>query len=224
MRTLIIDDDVISNNRLDKALKKQGYTCDIVESLKDGKYYLDIRHYDLVLISETLADRNIFEVVEQIKKDTPKTVIMVISTREDNKNEIEALLTGADDFISKPFNLDVLIAHIQASLGFNDNKSIKIEGLTINPKQEKITYQERELELPGKPFEVLTFLAQHRDQILSKEQILEALWIDPEFVTPQVIDVAIQQIRQKIDKRFGITTIETTRCRGYRFIFPKKIK
>lgn len=88
-----------------------------------------------MLISETLADINIFEVVEQIKKDTPKTVIMVISTRKDNKNEIEALLTGADDFISKPFNLDALIAHIQASLGFNDNKSIKIEGLTINPEQ-----------------------------------------------------------------------------------------
>ena len=114
-----------------------------------------------------------------------------------------------------------MLARIDARVEMND-KIIKIEDLTINPGEEIITYKEQSNTLIGKPLEVLTHLAKHRDQIVSKEQLLDALWIDPEFVTPQVIDVAISQIRQKIDKPFGITTIETVGRRGYRFIFPKE--
>jgi two-component system OmpR family response regulator len=75
--------------------------------------------------------------------------------------------------------------------------------------------------LRGKPFDVFTHLARHRDQIVSKEQLLDALWVEPELVTPNVIDVAVTQIRQKIDKRLGITTIETVQRRGYRFCYPQ---
>lgn len=224
MRTLIIDDDVISNKLLTEALKKQSYQCDVVESLKDGQYYLNIRHYYLVLISETLADVNTLDLIDEIKKDTPKTAIIVISARDDNKSEIEALRAGADDYIRKPFDIDVLLARIAARLGSNGSNLIEIDDLTINPDEEKITYQDREIALTGKSFEVLTHLAKHRDQIVSKEQILDALWEEPELVTPQVIDVAISQIRQKIDNPLGITTIETIRRRGYRFIFPNEVK
>ena len=73
-----------------------------------------------------------------------------------------------------------------------------------------------------KPFEVLTHLARHSDQIVSKEQLLDAIWEEPELVTPNVIEVAINQIRQKMDKPLNISTIETVRRRGYRFCFPKK--
>ncbi|EAJ3889862.1 homeostatic response regulator transcription factor HsrA, partial [Campylobacter jejuni] len=72
------------------------------------------------------------------------------------------------------------------------------------------------------PFEVLTHLARHSDQIVSKEQLLDAIWEEPELVTPNVIEVAINQIRQKMDKPLNISTIETVRRRGYRFCFPKK--
>ena len=99
---------------------------------------------------------------------------------------------------------------------------IKIDDLTIDPDEEKITYQGTEIELKGKPFEVLTHLARHSDQIVSKEQLLDAIWEEPELVTPNVIEVAINQIRQKMDKPLNISTIETVRRRGYRFCFPKK--
>ena len=75
--------------------------------------------------------------------------------------------------------------------------------------------------MKGKPFEVLTHLARHRDQIVSKEQLLDAIWEEPELVTPNVIEVAINQIRQKMDKPLCISTIETVRRRGYRFCYPK---
>lgn len=223
MRILIIEDEVTLNKMLAEGLKEFGYQSDVVETLKDGEYYLDIRNYDLVLMDWMLSDGNSVDIIGDIKTKTPKTVVVVLSARDDNESEIEALRSGADDYIRKPFDFDVLIARIEARLRFGGSNIIEIEDLIINPEEEKITYKEQEIELKGKPFEVLTHLARHRDQIVSKEQLLDAIWEEPELVTPNVIEVAINQIRQKMDKPLGITTIETVRRRGYRFCFPKEI-
>lgn len=223
MRILIIEDEVTLNKMLAEGLKEFGYQSDVVETLKDGEYYLDIRNYDLVLMDWMLPDGNSVDIIDDIKSNTPKTAVVVISARDDNESEIEALRAGADDYIRKPFDFDVLIARIEARLRFGGSNIIEIEDLTINPEEEKITYKENEIELKGKPFEVLTHLARHRDQIVSKEQLLDAIWEEPELVTPNVIEVAINQIRQKMDKPLNITTIETVRRRGYRFCFPKEI-
>jgi len=223
MRILIIEDEVTLNKMLAEGLKEFGYQSDVVETLKDGEYYLDIRNYDLVLMDWMLPDGNSIDIIGDIKTNTPKTVVVVLSARDDNESEIEALRAGADDYIRKPFDFDVLIARIEARLRFGGSNIIEIEDLTINPEEEKITYKENEIELKGKPFEVLTHLARHRDQIVSKEQLLDAIWEEPELVTPNVIEVAINQIRQKMDKPLNITTIETVRRRGYRFCFPKEI-
>jgi two-component system OmpR family response regulator len=223
MRILIIEDEVTLNKTLAEGLKEFGYQSDVVETLKDGEYYLDIRNYDLVLTDWMLPDGNAIDILPDIKAKTPKTVIVVLSARDDNESEIAALRAGADDYIRKPFDFDVLVARLEAGLRFGGSNIIEIEDLTINPEEEKIIYKEKEIELKGKPFEVLTHLARHRDQIVSKEQLLDAIWEEPELVTPNVIEVAINQIRQKMDKPLGITTIETVRRRGYRFCFPKEV-
>ncbi|MDD2780228.1 homeostatic response regulator transcription factor HsrA [Sulfuricurvum sp.] len=223
MRILIIEDEVTLNKTLAEGLKEFGYQSDVVETLKDGEYYLDIRNYDLILMDWMLPDGNSVDIIPDIKTNTPKTVVVVLSARDDNQSEIDALRAGADDYIRKPFDFDVLVARIEARLRFGGSNIIEIDDLIINPEEEKIIYKEKEIELKGKPFEVLTHLARHRDQIVSKEQLLDAIWEEPELVTPNVIEVAINQIRQKMDKPLGITTIETVRRRGYRFCFPKEV-
>jgi len=223
MRILIIEDEVTLNKMLAEGLKEFGYQSDVVETLKDGEYYLDIRNYDLVLMDWMLPDGNSVDIIADIKAKTPKTAVIVLSARDDNESEIEALRSGADDYIRKPFDFDVLVARLEARLRFGGSNIIEIEDLIINPEEEKITYKDQDIELKGKPFEVLTHLARHRDQIVSKEQLLDAIWEEPELVTPNVIEVAINQIRQKMDKPLNITTIETVRRRGYRFCFPKEV-
>ncbi|KIM11020.1 MAG: chemotaxis protein CheY [Sulfuricurvum sp. PC08-66] len=223
MRILIIEDEVTLNKMLAEGLKEFGYQSDVVENLKDGEYYLDIRNYDLILMDWMLPDGNGVDIIPTIKQTSPKSVIVVLSARDDKESEIEALRAGADDYIRKPFDFDVLVARIEARLRFGGSNIIEIEDLIINPEEEKITYKEQDIELKGKPFEVLTHLARHRDQIVSKEQLLDAIWEEPELVTPNVIEVAINQIRQKMDKPLNITTIETVRRRGYRFCFPKEV-
>jgi two-component system OmpR family response regulator len=222
MRILIIEDEITLNKTLAEGLKEFGYQSDVVETLKDGEYYLDIRNYDLILMDWMLPDGNSVDIIPDIKANTPKTAVVVLSARDDNESEITALRAGADDFIRKPFDFDVLVARLEARLRFGGSNIIEIEDLIINPEEEKIIYKDKEIELKGKPFEVLTHLARHRDQIVSKEQLLDAIWEEPELVTPNVIEVAINQIRQKMDKPLNITTIETVRRRGYRFCFPKE--
>jgi two-component system OmpR family response regulator len=219
-----MDDDVQLSGELSRLLGEHNYQCDVVESMGDAKYYLDIRNYDLVLLGwGNSTSASTLSVIGEIKKDAHKTSVIVISERLDKESEIEALRSGADDYIRKPLDEDILLIRIEAKLRFGASNIIEIEELIINPEEEKIIYQGNEIELKGKPFEVLTHLAMHKDQIVSKEQLLDAIWEEPELVTPNVIEVAINQIRQKMDKPLDITTIETVRRRGYRFCFPKKI-
>ncbi|MEA1954514.1 MAG: homeostatic response regulator transcription factor HsrA [Campylobacterota bacterium] len=222
MRVLIIENEVGLGKTLSQLLVENGYQCDEAENLGDAKYYLDIRNYDLVLFGWEEQDDSQITLIAEIKKNAHKTSVIVLS-HSGKEGEIRALRAGADDFILKPLDYDILLVRIEAKLRFGASNIIEIEDLIINPEEEKIIYQGEEIELKGKPFEVLTHLAMHKDQIVSKEQLLDAIWEEPELVTPNVIEVAINQIRQKMDKPLEITTIETVRRRGYRFCFPKKI-
>ena len=170
-----------------------------------------------------LPDGDWNELSKIVKNRSSRTGVVIISAKDDKESEIEALKSGADDFIKKPFDFDILLARIEARLRFGGTNIIEIDDLIINPDEEKIEYAGVEIELKGKPFEVLTHLARHRDQIVSKEQLLDAIWEEPELVTPNVIEVAINQIRQKMDKPLNISTIETIRRRGYRFCYPNQV-
>ena len=223
MRILIIEDEISLNKTITEGLNEFNYQTDVAENLKDGEYYISIRNYDLVLVDWMLPDGNGLEIINQVKSRSPRTAVVVISAKDEAKDEVEALKAGADDFLAKPFDFNVLVARIEARLRFGGTNLIEIEDLVINPDEEKITYKGQEIELKGKPFEVLTHLARHRDQIVSKEQLLDAIWEEPELVTPNGIEGAINQIRQKMDKPLNIATIETVRRRGYRFCYPKGI-
>jgi two-component system OmpR family response regulator len=224
MRVLIVEDDATLSKTISDKLIEDDFQVDIAENLGDAKYYIDIRNYDLVLVSwSQTTDKSTINMITDIKNKAHKTSVIVLSELDDKQSEIDALRSGADDFIRKPLDFDILLVRIEAKLRFGASNIIEIEDLIINPEEEKIIYQGNEIELKGKPFEVLTHLAMHKDQIVSKEQLLDAIWEEPELVTPNVIEVAINQIRQKMDKPLEITTIETVRRRGYRFCFPKEI-
>ncbi|MFK5976316.1 MAG: homeostatic response regulator transcription factor HsrA [Sulfurovum sp.] len=223
MRILIIEEEVELGEKIAAKLISEGYQADRAENVGDAKYFIDIRNYDLVLISWAESSKSIIDLIPSIKTEDYKTSVIILSEFKDKENEIKALKAGADDFIRKPLDFDILLVRIEAKLRFGVSNIIEIDDLIINPEEEKIIYKGEEIELKGKPFEVLTHLAMNKDQIVSKEQLLDAIWEEPELVTPNVIEVAINQIRQKMDKPLGITTIETVRRRGYRFCFPREI-
>jgi two-component system OmpR family response regulator len=183
---------------------------------------------DLIVSDWHIVEPTIATLALALKRGTRQVSLIAISENPSKEELIDALNKGADDYCQTPFidgELDLsllrlLEARIEARLRFGGTNVIDAGELVIDPDEEKIYYLQREIELKGKPFEVLTHLARNRDQIISKEQLLDAIWEEPELVTPNVIEVAINQIRQKMDKPLGINTIETVRRRGYRFCFP----
>ncbi|GAA8029576.1 response regulator-like transcription factor HsrA [Helicobacter pylori] len=218
MRVLLIEKNSVLGGEIEKGLNVKGFMADVTENLEDGEYLMDIRNYDLVMVS----DKNALSFVSRIKEKHSSIVVLVSSDNPTSEEEVHAFEQGADDYIAKPYrSIKALVARIEARLRFWGSNAIEIGDLTISPDEEKIIYKGREVEVKGKPFEVLTHLARHRDQIVSKEQLLDAIWEEPEMVTPNVIEVAINQIRQKMDKPLGISTVETVRRRGYRFCYPK---
>jgi two-component system OmpR family response regulator len=228
MKILIIEDNKDYSKQLADKLKEKGYDPNSVNSLSSAEKELEQTIYNLIFINWSLAKEKTVEFIHEVKKSGKKSSIIVLSDTNDKYDEITALNGGADDYFRMPFengklhegDFSVLNARMDARLRFGGTNVISIDDLVIDPDEEKIFYQGKEIELKGKPFEVLTHLAKHRDQIVSKEQLLDAIWEEPELVTPNVIEVAINQIRQKMDKPLGIGTIETVRRRGYRFCFP----
>ena len=219
MRFLIAENDSALNKMIQKALEEHNYKSDEALNLQDAKYFTNIRNYDLIIVDLSFSKKEIISFIEDIRTNFPITKIIIISDDVSIDTEIEILKAGADDYIHKPLHFELLIARIESKIRFANSKQIVIKDLVISPNDESVMYQSQVIELKGKPFEVFTHLAKHPNQIISKEQLLDAIWEEPELVTPNVIEVAINQIRQKIDKPLGITTVETVRRRGYKFSF-----
>jgi two-component system OmpR family response regulator len=223
LRFLVAESDLTLNQMIQKALNNNGYKTDEALSIADAKYYTNIRNYDLIIIDYSFGKKNISNFINEIRTNFTTTKIIVISDENDIQTEIDVLKIGADDYIKKPLHFELLIARIESKIRFGNFKQIQIKDLIISPNEEKIVFNSKVIELKGKPFEVFTHLAKHPNQIISKEQLLDAIWEEPELVTPNVIEVAINQIRQKIDKPLGITTVETVRRRGYKHHFQQVI-
>lgn len=222
MRILVIEKNHESSERLIRELAKNSkYQLDIAFNIKDGEYHISVRSYDLVLSGWSLPDGSAEDVIFIVKGKYPKVPVIVLGDRE-AAHEVRSFKCGADDYLAYPINPEVLLVRIQARLKLWDSNILEIGDLVIMPDEERVIYKGTEMEVKGKPFEVLTHLARQKGQIVSKDQLLNAIWDEPELVTPNVIEVAINQIRQKMDKPLGISTIETVRRRGYRFCYPTR--
>lgn len=221
MRILIVDSDKESVESLTKELEKHSYQVDLALNIKDGEYHISVRSYDVVLGGWILSDGGAQDIINIVRGKNQKVPIIILGDNN-YEHEINSFKYGADDYIPHPLNFRVLMARIHARLKLIDSNLIEIGDLVIIPDEERVTFKGKEVEVKGKPFEVLTHLARQKGQIISKDQLLNAIWDEPELVTPNVIEVAINQIRQRMDKPLRINTIETVRRRGYRFCYPKK--
>jgi two-component system OmpR family response regulator len=222
MRLLVVEKDETLNDLITKSLHEAGYKTDEAFTIKDAKYFLDIRHYNLIIVDANFGMSEVFKFIDYAKELYPLIKIIVISDDMSVESEIKTLKMGADDYIKKPLHFDLLITRVNVALRGGKESQIKIKDLIIVKDEEKIIYKGKESYLKGKAFEVFMHLARYPNQVISKEQLLDAIWEEPELVTPNVIEVAINQIRQKVDKVFKIDTIKTIRRRGYKFSYPKE--
>ena len=226
MKILIIEDQEKLAQLLKKGLKREGITADYVLDGEAGQKRIEIHHrdYDLIVLDLMLPKRSGLEVCTNVRELGVATPILVLTAKDDVQDKINLLNAGADDYLSKPFSFDELLARIRAILrrpkpSYN-NTEIKAGDFVLIPRTRKITYKDKELILTLKEFSILEYFMRHPNQVVSREELITNSWDFDVDAFNNVVDVYINRLRNKIEKGRSEkrldNVIETVRGVGYR--------
>ncbi|NPA71441.1 MAG: response regulator transcription factor [Gammaproteobacteria bacterium] len=218
MRILLLEKEVLLQREAVAGLKYLGYQVDVVETLEKAKFYSDIRHYDFVLISSLGWVQGDYDRLEFLRNRSSKTALMLLSSVEYELVKLELAEEGCIDW---PCTGETLVECIEAFRSRTQLNKVVVGSLVIDPADKSVCYEGVNVGLKGKPFEVLAYLANHGDEEISTAELLNALWLDPDTVSPSIVSVAIKQIRNTIDHRFGVTTVREGKA-GYCFCILKQ--
>lgn len=216
MKILIIEDEPKIGYNLEKGLKNEGYETQLIN---DGDKAMDeiSKYYDLVLIDIMLPGVSGIEIAKHIKIENPKTKIIFLTSKSMLEDKLYGFENGADDYITKPFSYEELLARIKAVLRReNQSNQIKLKDLIIDLNEQLIYKDQNSIKLSKKEFDILKFLAINKEKVFNKEEIIEKIWGIDADVLPNTVEVFVKSIRDKVEKPFGITVIETIRGFGYK--------
>ena len=218
MKILLAEDEVDLNNVVTRYLKKNGYSVDSVLDGEEALDYLEYGEYDLVILDIMMPKVDGFEVIKKLRDKGNHTSVLMLTARDSADDKVKGLDLGADDYIVKPFDFNELMARIRAVVrrkyGNSSNKLV-IGDLILDISEKSVTRAGKQIELTGKEYEVLEYLMQSKNRILSRDQIKEHVWDFDYEGDSNIIDVLIKNIRKKIDVEDGKQIIYTKRGLGY---------
>lgn len=223
MRILIVEDEANLASVIQRGLEGQGYQAPIAGSGEDALLFVRTEPVDLVLLDIGLPDRDGQEVLGELRRLRRDLPVIMVTARDDMPSKIGALDRGADDYITKPFNFDELLARIRALTRRSDQaQSVAIEwqGLRIDLLSHRVWRDEVEVSLSRREFALLEYFARNPGRLLSRQQILAAVW-DYDFEgESNIVDVYVRYLRNKLDRTGEASLFTTIRGNGYRFDPP----
>lgn len=209
MKVLIAEDDENMCKILKLYLQKEGYTVDIVLNGEDAISYLEINKVELLLLDWMLPRKNGIEVCREIKLMNIPIKIIMITAKTTTDNELLGLTVGADDYIRKPFDMNVLLLRIKKLCHLEDE--LKFRDIVLNPATHEVFKNHQVIELTKKEFELLQYFLSNPNIVLSREQILGQVWGIDYFGEIRTVDTHIRRLRKKI----GCSYIQTKIGTGY---------
>jgi len=226
-KILIIEDEITIAELERDYLEIAGFEAEIANNGTLGLQMANENHYDLIILDLMLPGMNGFDVCKKIR-EKHKIPVLMVSARKEDIDKIRGLGLGADDFITKPFSPNELVARVKAHLAIYDRlvgdttkpQELRIRNLTIQPAARRVLLDDREITLTATEFDLLYFLANNPDQVFSKEILLDRIWGVDYFGDGATVTVHIGKLRDKIDKpNQGKTSpfLETVWGAGYRF-------
>jgi DNA-binding response OmpR family regulator len=219
MRILVVDDERTLALALKRGLQAEGASVDIALSGTDGLWMAQENPYDALILDIMLPGINGFEICNRLRQENNWTPILMLTAKEGEMDEAEALDAGADDYLTKPFSYVVLQARLRALLrrGVKERPSILTVGdLTLDPAARRCERAGSEINLTPREFSILEYLMRHRDEVVSKRDVLDHVW-DYDFEgDANIVEVYVRYLRNKVDRPFGRHAIETVRGAGYR--------
>jgi two-component system, OmpR family, response regulator PhoP len=220
MRILVIEDETELRELLGRALKKEGYAVDLCADGTEGAYYATEFPIDLAIIDLGLPGQSGLEIVRAARKRERKFPILILTARSDWQDKVEALELGADDYVTKPFRLEEVIARVQALLrrsAGHASPEVEVGPLKVNLSSQVAELNGTSLDLTAFEYRVLEYFLLRPAQVVSKMELNEHLYDEDADPDSNVIEVIIGRLRKKLDPDGDWQPIETLRGRGYRF-------
>jgi DNA-binding response OmpR family regulator len=224
MRILVIEDERTLARFVEQSLRAEGHAVTVKHDGPSGEAAALTGDYALVLLDLTLPGRDGLDVLRGIRARMPDLPVIVLTARGAVEQRVEGLDRGADDYVTKPFAFEELLARVRAQLrapGQHESSVIEVADIRLDLRTRRVERDGRPVELTAREFELLAYLMRHPDQVLSREQILNAVWgfdFDP---GTKVLEVYVGYLRRKLGQREGGEVIETVRNVGYRLLIPR---
>jgi len=191
---------------------------DTAEDTYDATNFTDFRYYELVIINQAEITLSFKRFLSEVRRKNKETKIIILN--EDEKMQIEFFKFGVSDVVYSHVNSPRLLAvRIQSNMRELFEKRISIKSLTIDIPAKEVTGNSKHISLNGKTFDILAYLALRKHRVFSKDEIINALWDEPEYVSDNTVEVAINQIRKRLKSAVGSQVIHTVRRRGYKFSY-----
>ena len=221
MRVLVAEDDVRLAALLEQSLTEAGWEVEVVHDGRSayGRALPDGLPYDVLLLDWMLPELDGLTVCRRLRDLGVTTPVLMLTARGSVRDRIHGLDAGADDYLPKPFDLDELLARLRAlrrRSAYDDQDVIEVDDLVIDVGSRKVQRAGTEIELSTREFDILRLLAANVGKVVSRYTILDEVWDGETDLRSNVIDVYLANIRGKIDRPFGTSTITTVRGAGYR--------
>jgi DNA-binding response OmpR family regulator len=224
MRILVVEDERTLAGFMEQSLRADGYAVTVCHDGESDEAAALTGDYTLVLLDLTLPGKDGLAVLTAIRRRMPELPVIILTARAAVEQRVEGLDRGANDYVTKPFSFEELLARVRAQLrspGQRESSVLEAAGIRMDLRTRRIERDGREVQLTAREFEVLAYLLRHPDQVLSREQILNAVWgfdFDP---GTKVLEVYIGYLRRKLGVEDGSDPIETVRNVGYRLRVPR---
>ena len=221
MRILVVEDEHRIANSIKKGLEQERYAVDIAYTGDDGYDLASTEDYDLIVLDLMLPEMNGIEICKELRKNKIHIPILMLTAKGQTEDKVEGLDAGADDYMTKPFSFDELLARIRALTrrqGTVLNSTLSVEDLSLDTKQYLVKRGNKIIKLSSREFSLLEYLISHKKIIVTKDQIIAHVWDYDADILPNTIEVYIKNLRNKIDKPFinKKPLIQTIRGFGYR--------
>jgi DNA-binding response OmpR family regulator len=218
MKILVVEDEAKVASLLKKGLQQSGYEIDIAIDGEEAYDKIRSGDYDLILLDLVLPKMSGFELIPRIRECKPNVPIIAVTGKASVEDRIQGLNLGCDDYLVKPFSFAELLARIQVQVRRGDPSAtleLHAADLILNPVKRKVTRGGKAIELSNKEFFLLEYLLRNKNEIVTRNMILENVW-DASFSNfTNVVDVYINYLRNKIDRDFEPRLIQTVRGVGY---------
>ncbi len=219
MRILVIEDEPLLLEQLNTNLIKQGYAVDCASDGEEGLYQGTEYPYDLAIVDLGLPKIDGIEVIKQLRAKGKNFPILILTARDQWQEKVLGLDSGADDYLTKPFEMDELLARIKAllrrSVGMASAKQM-FGPLSLDLNSQSVALNGQEVELTAYEYKVIEYLLTHPHQVISKTILTEHIYDQDYDRDSNVIEVFVRRLRQKLDPEGTLAPIETLRGRGYR--------